>query len=669
MIENKLGKKILLVALLLLALWLLVDDESTSTSTSPNTSAIDDNENSHNAYKNFHHLAVWTALRRHPPCSRIFRALLEFNLMLWGLAVSLWLWKNTVGEKMTGYLLFQPLDHDESKDRGVYFTESTLGKYRPLKEQQQEGCDDDDDDEEEERNIHLKYSEGNDEEQNKIEKQKDIVGIDQQENDQNSKLDHGIQEIEHGGAEIDDRDRHISRFDDQFNNDTSRYELIEPPSPLTITYVALDSLTLILVTLFMFTLSSAEGGRYVDGMESLHTFRFVALVAAPVFPLVLFFVFCVMLIVPLQKRRSQWTILSYTIGAPLYHVTFRDGFIGDILTSSVRPLQDIAFTTFYLFSGLQGWWQQSYDLDAADLPLESNSILHTMILPMCMMSPLWYRFCQNLRQTYEYKSRWPYLGNALKYFIAAEVAIFGVYMQSPGHSTLWLMGFVAATLYQIWWDVFMDWKLLRVSRWKTVDLNVFERIISLSIPTSLRLRETRIYSVSWIYWGVFGINIVLRFCWTLSFLPPHYLNRAGVLSETFDGDISTYLNPIIASAEIIRRTMWGWLRVECEAIKVARNEPRLRGAWTDYAEDKKASDDSNSDSNIEFKIMTVKNAFLENREAIIETIPSPPFSKGSWMISKKMYEMTEIQILGELCIYATIFTGLGLVAAAHRDTF
>mmetsp|Transcript_22551 Transcript_22551/g.62771 ORF Transcript_22551/g.62771 Transcript_22551/m.62771 type:complete len:645 (-) Transcript_22551:4071-6005(-) len=644
MVENKLAKKILLVALLLLALWLLVDDEATL----PNHN----DENNTIPYRRRHHLAVWTALRRHPPCSRIFRSLLEFDLMLWGLAVSLWLWKNTVGEKMTGYLLFQPADYDESKDRGVYFTESSLGKYHPLTQEQQEPSDYDDD----EVDVNSNNKEGNHEERIGMEKGNENISLG---------MEHGAMQVDHGDNSFDDTD--IPTFDDDFRNDSSTFEHFEPPSPISIAHAALDSLTLILVTLFMFTLSSAEGGRYVDGMEALHTFRFVALVAAPVFPLILFFVFSVGLVVPFRKRRSQWKILGYTIGAPLYHVTFRDGFIGDILTSSVRPLQDIAFTTFYLFSGMQGWWQQSYDLDAADLPLESNWLLHTMILPMCMMSPLWYRFCQNLRQTYEYKSRWPYLGNALKYFIAAEVGIFGVYTQSPGQSKAWLIGFVAATLYQIWWDVFMDWKLLSISEWKAVDLNLFERHITISIPISLRLRKTRIYSVLWLYWGIFGLNIILRFCWTLSFLPPHYLNRAGVLSETFDGDLSSYLNPIIASAEIIRRTMWGWLRVEYEAIKVARTEPRLRGTWTDWDEDDEAFDGEDRDANIEFKTMTLEDTSIENAN-LDETIPSPSFSKGSW-IPKKMYEMTELQIVGELCVYATVFTGLGLLAAAHRDTF
>lgn len=646
--NNILGKKILSVSLLLLAFWVLVDNES---------SIISSQNNNDSNRHHIHHLAVWTALHRHPPCLRIYRALLEFNLMLWGLAASLYLWKYTVGENLLGHLLFQPADHDFTKDRDIYFTESSLGKYRPLPKNQEEEADINNNDDEEEENNNIELSSSSKAEGN--ENNRD-------DNNNNNNNDSII---------VDDDDNELNNDTTITTNTTeinmnSNFEHIIPPSPEKIVHAALDFLILILVTLFLFTISSAEGGRYVDGMESLHTFHWVARIAAPIFPLVLFLIFCVAVVVPLNKRRSQWQILSYTIGAPLYNVTFRDGFIGDILTSSVRPLQDIAFTVFYLFSGLQGWWSQSYDLDAADLPLESNWMLHTMILPMCMMSPLWYRFCQNLRQTYDNKSRWPYLGNALKYFIAAEVGVFGVYMQTRRQSSLWLMAFVLATLYQIWWDVFMDWNLLEVGGWKNVQIiEVSGRIISLSIPTSLQLRKTRIYSVSWIYWSIFGINIVLRFCWTLSFLPPHYLNRAGVLSETFDGDITMYINPIIASAEIARRIMWGWIRVENEAIKVARKEPRLKGAWRDYCEDSNKKESSSESLNLEeFKIMAMNDTFLDDDDGTLSSSSSStPFSKGLW-IPRKMYDMTEIQIIGELCIYATIFTGIGLLAAAHRET-
>jgi hypothetical protein len=159
-------------------------------------------------------------------------------------------------------------------------------------------------------------------------------------------------------------------------------ETFEPPSVVSVAGAALDSLLLILVSLFFFTLSSAEGGRYVDGMSTYETFKFIALVAAPVFPILLFIGGAVAITLPWEKRKDFWVVLSYTIGAPFRNVTFRDGFIGDILTSSVRPMQDTAFTVFYLLSGLQGWWSQSYELDDADLPLEKNWLLHTCVLPM-----------------------------------------------------------------------------------------------------------------------------------------------------------------------------------------------------------------------------------------------------------------------------------------------
>jgi hypothetical protein len=246
-------------------------------------------------------------------------------------------------------------------------------------------------------------------------------------------------------------------------------------------------------------------------------------------------------------------------------------------------------------------------------------------------------------------------------------------MQSPKESKIWLFSFVLATLYQIWWDIFMDWELLIVSEWKELKLDLRGDgvyCIHLSFPSNLQLRKTRIYSVAWMYWGILSFNIVLRFCWTLSFLPPHYLNRAGVLSETFEGDLSAILNPTIASAEIVRRTLWGWLRVEWEAIKVARSEPRLKGAWRDIDQDERESCPVEGDvlgstqySELELQSMDIS---VKKEEDSGNGIPSS-LSRG-WWIPSKMYDMNEMQIMGELCIYATIFTGLGLVAAAHRET-
>ena len=221
-------------------------------------------------------------------------------------------------------------------------------------------------------------------------------------------------------------------------------------------------------------------------------------------------------------------------------------------------MQDLAFTVFYCFSGLRGWWTQSYDLDSAQLPLESSWLLHTCVLPACMVSPLWWRFLQNLRQCYDTKQRWPYLGNAFKYFIAASVSMMGLFDPSKKSNALWILCFVFATLYQTFWDVFMDWEL-----------------IEFQSGTTPKLRSARLYPSKRMYWGILIVNFVLRFCWTWSFLPRWYLNSDGILERSFHGHFSRLIGPIIASAEIIRRTMWGFLRVELEAIKTCQDDDKL----------------------------------------------------------------------------------------------
>ena len=69
-------------------------------------------------------------------------------------------------------------------------------------------------------------------------------------------------------------------------------------------------------------------------------------------------------------------------------MTFRDGFIGDILTSTVRPLQDLAFTLFFIPVGIKAWWSPYNTVDEmVDIPLERNWLLHTVVLPACTLSP------------------------------------------------------------------------------------------------------------------------------------------------------------------------------------------------------------------------------------------------------------------------------------------
>ena len=273
-------------------------------------------------------------------------------------------------------------------------------------------------------------------------------------------------------------------------------------------------------------------------------------------------------------------------------------------------------------------------------------LLHSMI------SPLWWRFLQNLRQCFDAKQRWPYLGNALKYFVAAQVAMFGLFHPHYQRTTWWLTSFVVATLYQIWWDIFMDWGLLERRRWRPDG------------KQSWGLRQQRLYRNTWVYWTICAVNIVLRFCWTLSFIPPRYLDATGVLTETF-GELTFITSPTIACAEIIRRTLWGLLRFEWEAIKhlpadFGQGAQRRKYHDVDAAD---AQPNNAIDSEVEMTAMLGPMKVMSSNQ---EKRNNDLFSQRLW--TSDMSSMNDIQILGELCLYATIFALLGTLAAAHRGT-
>lgn len=724
-------KRAALVPFLLLALWILTDNETSSlveleTITTGTGSGTDTTHYSYGQHRHNHHLAVVTALQRHPPSLRVYQSLLEINLLLWGVVVSLWLWKHTIGNKMIGHLLFQPAEftlwNEKSKSTATLHTSNNTaladdqdprqtGDYLPVDDQDVTPLEVED--------ILLlgkkpdtgtSTSSGGGVEETK----EDPPETDEDEEGTGTStllkkpqhqhlattatatattttsfpMDHMVLPVggrNHNNDPLMIRSTTILRdshdlWDAHYDSDGElssqdsalRIPLweVDPPTPESVAAVAVDSLVLILVSLFLFTLSSAEGGKYIDDadgatgsmIQRVGLFRWLALIAAPLFPLLLFLGGALALIFPWKKRHDFWKILCMTMGAPFHTVTFRDGFLGDILTSSVRPLQDIAFTIFYILSGLQGWWKQSYSLDKADMPLETNWILHTFLLPMCMVSPLWWRFLQNLRQAYDHQQRWPYLGNALKYFLAAQVAMIGLFHPSCKQTWWWLSSFVIATLYQIWWDVFMDWHLLRVVHVPTHSSAKFSPLGSI-FPYRLELRETRIYSVSWIYWTILAINLVLRFCWTLSFIPANYVNQAGVLTNQFGPKASSILlNPTIASAELVRRTLWGLLRVEWEAIHVGRQEPRLKGAWSDPSQKHVEV--------VELQPMDVGvGGIMEPMDIMDSSEPNKEryLPKFGW-IANDMYQMNQTQILGELCFYAAVFSVLGILEGSHRVT-
>lgn len=324
-IYSPLWKKLALVLALLVSLWMVSDGDG---------------------------FTVFTALQQHMPSNRIFRALLQANLMLWCTAFSLWIWSRTFPVEVIGDFLFQPVLASFSST-GTNSSPYQLVGEDSVARGEHEVMDASDNAVDEEVSDH--HVEEEDAE--------DLVNI-------------TIEDT----ADDDEGEGH----------DTSLK--IHVPTAFSVTNSAFDMLLIILVTLVIYSISAA------GFLSSQEPWRMLSHVAAPTFPLLLFVYFCVQALHPWSQKGGLWILVGITTTAPWHPVTFRDGFIGDVLTSSVRPLQDVAFTVFYIMGGLRGWWSQDYFnsdsfLDRADASvprMEKSWFYYTIVLPMwCVLSLFW----------------------------------------------------------------------------------------------------------------------------------------------------------------------------------------------------------------------------------------------------------------------------------------
>lgn len=651
-----LGRKVLTLHIpILICLFLLTDNDTyTPSYIIDETEQVDENQQS-KYHHSSRHLAVITALQRHPPSARIFRCFLEVALLGICASVSLYVFSTIMDYQLLGHLLFrvpytmleeeeEALDRDHVVDRGGFELVKRGGDH--------DAKNGDDDEEHEDVGVEggtLEYEESEGENEGIID---DKVAS-------HNALWQQIQAKSSSESSIEYP--HTTTASLEYLHSS----ILEIPTVSTILNITLDFSLWTLVTLFFFTLSSSAGGQYIDQFnidksqypDKKYTTQFFfaqfGQIAAWTFPLLLFLFVIYKLFIPwTQPKKQFWTVISYTLGAPLYDVTFRDGFIGDVFTSTVRPLQDMAFTCFYLASGLQGWFIYQSSPAEEDIlqPVEKSWLLHTFVLPACMISPLWWRYCQTLRQVYDERKRWPYLGNSAKYFFAAQIAMFGVFDPNVKERWIWIIGFVLCTLYQFWWDVFMDWELL---------------VRCPDSTTGYRLRKERLYSSRMMYYTIFIINFILRFGWVATMIPNSYLSPSGILLHNFSGDYTAFIAPILASAEIIRRTLWGFLRVELEALKVTK---RIGGVVEVNPNTESSSSRMDGRDEMEdLEPMSIGSTNKRIGNSIMTSLGSN--LKGSSTITMKndVSSASEIEMLWELSIYALAFTALGMAAAVYRQ--
>jgi len=108
-------------------------------------------------------------------------------------------------------------------------------------------------------------------------------------------------------------------------------------------------------------------------------------VPAKILPIIFLSVLIVRSVIPPGRRGRFWSTLKFTVMSPFHRVRFRDAFIGDVITSMVRPGQDLVFAFSYYVTVIWGTLSGKYGLSESGRILEGSWILHNVILPSCAL--------------------------------------------------------------------------------------------------------------------------------------------------------------------------------------------------------------------------------------------------------------------------------------------
>jgi hypothetical protein len=250
------------------------------------------------------------AIQHHEPSLRIFRSLLEIALLLICTSISIAIYIRYISYTMTEHLLFQSVC-DHSSNTVVSDDESD--------DDHMENNNNDDDDDE--NDGHRNYS--------------PTVHIDQRTPESHSHVNHD------DAVALLTANTNETTLPKQNTSCLNHHGI---PSPISIVRMALDLFAWILIAFILYILSAIHAVTQQQQQSLLQStaatlysnraadrtnmiYSNMARIAAPTFPLILM-VFCCIRMIQFKKVYSQlYTVISYTLQAPLYDVTFRDGMI------------------------------------------------------------------------------------------------------------------------------------------------------------------------------------------------------------------------------------------------------------------------------------------------------------------------------------------------------
>jgi hypothetical protein len=330
------------------------------------------------------------------------------------------------------------------------------------------------------------------------------------------------------------------------------------------------------------------------------------LALAHVIPVLLTIYYCYRLFSPYQTRHRWIYMFWKVICAPLYPVEFRDGYIGDLLTSLVRISVPFLFSLLYVILSVIAWLTNNLDwaVTTSNTWWSEQKLFTVGIIPFLTLYPLWIRFLQCLRRSIETGNRWPHLMNALKYTSAMLVISYASFQPELRGNSLWVACFIGATIYQFLWDIFLDWGMINIVGIPTIDECTWSDVFENFDKITFEFRKKRLLGPFWSYGLVMLMNLALRFAWTLTLLPPIDHSK---YSPSLYSVVINHAGTLIAAAEIVRRMVWGFYRLEYEQIEMINKSEAAFGLQSDLFEQTKAmnstyiSNPADSDNQIELQ--------------------------------------------------------------------
>ena len=325
----------------------------------------------------------------------------------------------------------------------------------------------------------------------------------------------------------------------------SRPEIDGLRAPETTVYASATDLSIIFLVIFICF------NKAVRGVFNMHA----SLAVAHALPTLMVVFFIYRLVYPVVPRKKWLQMLWLVCTAPFNPVIFRDGYIGDLLTSLVRVLIPMCFSFAYLIMSAAAWLSNDIKAAASTSSVwwQDSSFYRLLLVPFFTLTPLWIRLMQCLRRSVETGQRWPHMANALKYTSAIAVISYGTFRPHLRGNYVWIAAFVGATLFQFSWDLTMDWGVVVYANFKDASDFSFG---------GLSIRKTRLLGPIWIYILVVCSNLVMRFAWALTLLPEDTTE-----GQSFYSRLLFHLGPLIAAGEVLRRMVWGFFRLEWEQLE------------------------------------------------------------------------------------------------------